>query len=160
MRKLAVLAGAAAAALVATSAAGAAGTSNVAVYGCYLAGGQTTRPANTELVARTGWAAKTRGLVRDFLEAQATTLTIDGGAPVDASSLYEEPAPRDTGDWAAFPSVPTGIVLAPGESVTLSFTITVSHRLTDGEVFANGEGGKPQFLDAGPFGYSCTVTGV
>jgi hypothetical protein len=67
--------------------------------------------------------------VQDFLQAQTTALTIGGGAPIDATSLYEEPVQGDTGGWASFATVPTGVVLAPGESVTLSVTVGTSHRL-------------------------------
>jgi hypothetical protein len=159
MRKLAILV-AAAVALGTTANASADGTSAVGVYGCFVNGGHVTRPAGTQLVAVTGWAAKTRGLVEDFLQAQTTTLVVNGSTPIDASSMYDEATTRDPGDWVSFVRVPTGVTLAPGESATLTFTLAVSHRLTDGELFANGERGRPQFLDTGAITYSCTVTGV
>lgn len=159
MRKLTTLA-AVAVALAATASASADGTSTIGVYGCFVNGGHVTRPAGTQLVAVTGWAAKTRGLVEDFLQAQTTTLVVNGATPIDASGMYDEATTRDQGDWVSFVRVPTGVTLAPGESATLAFTLTVSHRLTDGEVFANGERGRPQFLDRGAITYSCTVTGV
>lgn len=159
MRKLTILA-ATAVALAATATASADGTSTVGVYGCFVNGGNVTRPAGTEIVARTGWAAKTRGLVQDFLQAQTTTLDVSGRTSIDASTMYDEPATRGQGDWASFVNVPTGVTLAPGESVTLTVTLAVSHRVTDGLVFANGENGRPQFFEPGAIDFSCTVTGV
>ena len=158
MRKLTILA-AVTVALATAAGASADGTSIVPVYGCFVNGGHVTRPAGTELVAATGWAAKTRGLVEDYLQAQTTTLVVNGGSPVDASGLYDEPAARGEDSWASFVRVPTGMTLAPGESATLAFTIAVSHRVTDGLVFANGQNGKPLFYE-GAATFSCTVTGV
>src|SRR5919197_732200 len=81
---------------------------------------------------------------------------VNGGSPIDASGLYDAPMVRDPDGWVSFASVPTGVVLAPGESATLSFTLAVSHRVTDGLVFANGDSGKPLFFEPGAITYSCT----
>jgi hypothetical protein len=159
MRKL-VLAAAALAALVATTAPQAAGTSVVGAYACYLNGGHVERPAGTDVVVRFGWAAKTRGLVQDYLAAQTTAIAVDGGPPVDLSAGYDTPAPSGDG-WASFVDYDTGVVLAAGESTTFDLTLDVSHRLTDGITFANGESGMPLFGGPGELlAVHCTVTGV
>ena len=148
MRKLALLF--AVAALGVPASASADGTSTVGAYGCFLAGGQVTRPAGTEIVARFGWAATNFGLVHDFLQAQTTTLSVNGGTPVDVSDRYGAPA-GSQGDVGAFVNVPTGVVLSAGQSMTFEYVVSVSHLIFDGESF----GGPGVLADL-----TCTVTGV
>jgi hypothetical protein len=159
MRKL-VLVATALVALVASSAASATDTSIVGP-GCILAnGGHVTRPAGTDIVVRVGWVAKTPGLVQDFLGAQTTTVAVNDGPAVDLSGGYGAPEPSGA-DWASFTYDDTGVVLAPGESLTFDLTLDVSHRVTDGLLFANGSFGAPLFGGPGALvDGTCTVTGV
>ena len=154
MRKLALLL--AVAALAGPTTAAADSTSIVHMYGCVVAGGHVTAPAGTELVVRQGWGAKNVGLVHDFLNAQTSTLSINGAAPIDVSDAY---GPVTDG-FAAFANVPTGVVLATGESATFEFVVSLSHRILDGASFANGEFGEPAFGGPGLlWDFTCTVTG-
>jgi hypothetical protein len=158
--RILVAIGVAVAALVASSAASAADQSVASAYGCFLQGGHVYTPAGTEIVVRFGWAAKNRGLVEDFLKDQTTTISVNDGAPADVSDLYGDVIVHPVGA-AAFLHYGTGISLASGESLTFRLRTTISHRLLDGVVFADGEQGRPAFADAGTlFETDCTVTGV
>jgi hypothetical protein len=48
-------------------------------------GGQWTVPAGSDVVVAQRWEAKNAGLVQAFLNAQMTTLAVNGGAPLDIS---------------------------------------------------------------------------
>jgi hypothetical protein len=128
-----------------------AGTSVVGASACAASGGSVTRPAGTEIVVRQGWAAKTQGLVIDFLHAQTSTVSANGGTPADVSDLYGAPTGSAETGWRADVYYPTGIVLAPGESMTFRFVATVSHTISDGLTLA----GPGTLMD-----FTCTVTGV
>jgi hypothetical protein len=150
MWKAALLA-ALALALGTVSTARADGASVVGAYGCWAGGGQVTRPAGTEIEVRFGWAATTQGLVRNYLGAQTTALVVNGGAAQDVSGDYGPIAPYGTSYWASFVQEPTGVVLAPGESMTFVLAVTLSHLITDG-ISQAGPGTLGVF--------TCTVTGV
>jgi hypothetical protein len=153
--------GLAAAALFATSTAVAADQSVVGAYGCFLQGGHVYRPAGTSIVARFGWAAKTRGLVQDYLSAQTTTFSVNGSASADVSGSYSAVDEYEPGGFVTWVYYDTGIVLAPGESMTFHTELSVAHRLLDGVVFENGEKGRPLFGGPGTLlDIDCTVTGV
>jgi hypothetical protein len=148
------------AASLAAPASAAAQTSTVGASGCALAGGHVTRPAGTELVVRQGWAAATRGLVEDFLNAQTSIVTVEG-VTADVSARYNEPSGSTDAGWRADAFYRTGIVLTAGESVTFTFTASVSHQIHDGLVFADGTSGRPLFAGPGTvMDFTCTVTGV
>jgi DNA-binding beta-propeller fold protein YncE len=137
-------------------------TSVVNAFGCQLNGGQVFRPAGTEIVVRQGWGTSNRGLAMDFIQAQTTTVSVNGGAPVEISDGYNQPQPIEgsPSSWVTRVEYPTGMVLAPGESMTFRFVWSVSHRLHDGISFENGEFGKPLFGGPGTsLDVSCTVTG-
>ena len=158
MRKLALLL--ALAALSVPVSAAADGTSVVSAFGCIASGGHVTRPAGTDIVVRFGWIAKTPGLVQDYLQAQASTLAVNDGPTVDVSGTYGAPIAVGA-DWGAFAFYDTGVVLAPGQSMTFATSVTVSHRLTDGIVTASDANDKPAFGGPGAlFAGTCTVTGV
>jgi hypothetical protein len=129
-------------------------------FGCSLNGGNVVRPAGNEIVVRQGWSAKTRGLSQDFINSQTTLLSVNGGPAQDLSRTYTEPAQQADGSWLTRTITPTGIVLAPGESLTFDYSLTVSHRIVDGLSFENGEFGKPLFGDGTILDVTCTVTGV
>lgn len=134
----------------------------VNAFGCHLNGGQVSRPAGTEIVVRQGWSAKTHGLAMDFVQAQTTTVSVNGGAPVEISDGYSRPEfiAGSPSDWVTRVEYPTGEVLAPGESMTFRFVWSVSHRIHDGLLFENGEFGKPLFGGPGTLlDVTCTVRG-
>jgi hypothetical protein len=130
-------------------------------------GGHVTVPAGSTITVRFSDGEVTRGMLTDWLQAQTTTLTVNGGAPIDVSSLYSAPIQRPRGDWFSFLTYPTGITLAnPGDSMTFTVTATLSHLFA--EVF-NGplafelgfEPGPPTFSGPGIFATgTCTVTAV
>ena len=148
-------------ALVAASPAAATNQSVVGAYGCFLNGGHVYRPAGTDIVVRQGWAAKNGGLVQDWLNAQTTTFAVNGGAPVDASDSHTSIQGYPPGGFVSYVFYDTGIVLAPGESMTFHTVQSISRRLLDGIVFADGgDNGKPLFAEAGTqLDVTCTVTG-
>jgi hypothetical protein len=148
MRILAALA-LATAALAVPTAAWAYG-SEVNVYGCYASGGQVTRPAGTEIVVRQGWATVTQGESLDFIHAQRTTISVNGGPTVDLSRSWTMPQLYG-GYWTTFVFYPTGIVLGPGQSLTFHYVGAVTHRIYDGVSFS----GPGTQIDS-----TCTVTGA
>ena len=146
-------------AMVVSPVAGARADSTVAVGAtrCALDGGAATVAAGSAVTVRGGWAAATRGLVEDFLHAQQTTISVNGGPAVDISGSYQ----AASGNWRTDVFYPTGITLATGESLIFTLRVTTSHRLHDGLVFEDGTSGKPRFAEAGIlFAVTCTVTGA
>jgi len=142
-------------------AAASADTSTVGMLGCDLRGGNVTVPAGNDIVLRAGWGVKTQGMAIAFLNSQTTTVSTNGGTPADISGLYSDPAGSTPDGWFTLASYPTGIVLAPGESVTFHWVATVTHRLVDGATFDNGLFGRPFFFGPGVVtDLTCTVTGV
>src|SRR6266516_4538273 len=107
----------------------------VGTGGCVLVnGGQVTRPAGSTIIVRYGWGDVIRGNLVDFLHAQTTTLSINGGAPIDVSGLYPPPtqSPLFPSGWSSIWLYPTGITLAnAGDSVTWTVTVSVSHTLAE-----------------------------
>jgi hypothetical protein len=148
MRILAALA-LATAALAVPTAAWAYG-SDVGAYGCYVNGGQVTRPAGTEIVVRQGWIAAKRSQTLDFIHAQQTSVSVNGGTTVDLSGDWTTPRLVDNG-WRTDVFYPTGIFLGPGQSLTFHFVISVKHRIFDGFSY----GGPGTIVDS-----TCTVTGA
>ena len=148
MRILAALA-LATAALAMPTAAWAYG-SDVSAYGCYVNGGQVTRLAGTEIVVRQGWIAAKRSQTLDFIRAQQTTVSPNGGPTIDLSGDWTSPRP-DAQGWRTDVFYPTGIVLGPGQSLTFHFVLSVKHRVFDGLTY----GGPGTIVDS-----TCTVTGA
>jgi hypothetical protein len=124
--------------------------SEVSAYGCYVNGGQVTRPAGTEIVVRQGWVTATRSQSLDFVHAQQTTVSVNGGSTVDLSRDWTTPRSVDQG-WRTDVFYPTGIVLGPGQSLTFHFVISLRHRVFDGFSY----GGPGAIVDS-----TCTVTGA
>ena len=123
-------------------------------------GGNWTVPAGSEVVVAQRWEANTRGLVRDFLRAQSTDLTVNGGAPVDVSDQWGTIilVPADH-VYRTSMFLPTGVTLAAGESMTFDLVLALSHRLLDGLTLADGDSHKPLFFGPGvAFEFACTVT--
>ncbi len=135
------------------------GTSTTVVgIGVCAADGDHTRtaPAGTEIVLRIPWGAKSPGLVIDFLQDVTTTVLIDGVPVANADSFWStRPQRFDFGfgsAWWTFWTYPTGVVLAPGETLSVSPELFFSHLLFDGVgFFGPGVFGSPG---------TCTITGV
>jgi hypothetical protein len=120
-------------------------------------GGNLTVPAGSTITIREGVSEQTRGTLTDYLNAQTTTISVNG-TTVDVSAAWPAPEKRPTGDWSSFITYPTGITLGAGDSLSVVWTTTFAHVVP--EVFnpaAGGPAGKPGF-NAAPVTYACTVT--
>jgi hypothetical protein len=96
--------------------------------------GEIAVPADARIVVAVGWAAKNRGLVQNFLQAQTTTLRFDGGAPVDVSDSYGaiEGVQLDGGAFATRLLFDTGVTLSAGQSLEVDDELVFSHAVVDG----------------------------
>jgi hypothetical protein len=122
-------------------------------------GGNMTVAANSAITIRQGVAEQTHGILTSYLNAQTTTISVNG-TTVDVSDAWAAPEQRPTGDWASFIAYPTGIVLRAGESLSVVWVTTFAYVVP--EVFnpaAGGEPGKPNF-NSDPATFTCTVTAV
>ncbi len=96
-------------------------------------GGESTVPAGSRVVLALGWGAKNRGLMKSFLQAQKTTISIDGGAPIDLSDSYG-PIEDNEGGFASRIHHDSGVTLSAGESIQVDGTLAVSHVVPDGVI--------------------------
>ena len=103
----------------------------VRMVGCEAAGGETTVPAGDRIVVQQGWGAKNRGQMQTFLKAQTTTISIDGGDPVDVSNSYSAIQAHPDGGFVARWRYDTGVTLSAGQSVLVSSRLEVSHVVPD-----------------------------
>jgi hypothetical protein len=71
-------------------------------------------------------------LVQTFLQAQTTTISIDGGAAVDISDSYSAIEPHSDEGFASFIRHDTGVTLAAGESLQVDGMVAVSRVVPDG----------------------------
>lgn len=112
------------------------------VFGCQ--GGTQVVPAGSSITLRTGWLAASPGLVREYLGAEATTLTINGTVRREADDAVYWDSPADAvSHWL----YPTRVTLDAGESMTFHYVEELDHPLHDGIVQdADGHG----FAIAGP----------
>jgi hypothetical protein len=151
------------AALVAVAAAGtgsATTPATVSLIGCYFAsGGSVTVPAGVDLAVRFGVAEKNRGLTQNFISAQTTTASVNGVPLAGASGLWS--APEAVGNaFATFWSAPVGVLAAPGDSVVVSFQVSLSRPVPGGKDPATG---RQLFSGPGdilPAGFGCVITAV
>jgi hypothetical protein len=135
----------------------AAADSVVGATNCLLVnGGQVTRPAGSTIVVRNGFATKNYGIDVNFLNAQTTTLSVNGGPAVDISGSYGAPTQVSDGSWRSDAFYATGVTLAnPGDTMTFTISVSVSHRVAD----VQSEPGQPLFGGPGViFSGTCTVT--
>jgi hypothetical protein len=124
-------------------------------------GGSVTRPAGSTITVRQGIAEQERGILTAFLREQSATVSINGGAPVDLSRSWSDPAQPPLGGWVSFVEYPTGITLGVGDSLTIAFSVTLAHGLPEVLNPAGGFGaGQPAFNEPGTTTWTCTVTGV
>ena len=132
-------------------------------------GGHISVPAGTEIVVRQGISFRRRGTGVEYLgTAQTTLISVNDGTPVDVSDRFEplvfEPVTTDLGVvvwvWRSRVLYPTGISLAPGESLTFHFLQTLSRPVPDW-VFDDTGLWTFQFDGPGVFeDVTCTVTGA
>jgi hypothetical protein len=165
---LAALVGLSAMAGGTASTVGATTFSDVNPLSCASNGGQTTRPAGTELRLRFGENSYNLGDLIAWRNAQTTTVSINGGALIDLTNnfgpfTFEEPfyVTRNFYD--------TGITLQAGVSVSIVYDLELSHQVAFATNVGNvNPGNHPVFFEptttlalgfpAAP--WACTITGV
>ena len=137
-------------------------TAVVPAFPCaVIFGGQWTVPAGSDVVVAQRWEAKNTGLVQAFLNAQTTTLTVDGGAPLDISGEYVPISAAPGGGYFTRVAHDTGITLGAGDSLTFNVVISFSHRVLDGFTLADETSHRPLFFGPGvAFEFPCEVTGA
>src|SRR5262245_30202899 len=96
--------------------AGATSFSDVNPLFCAASGGQTTRPAGTELRLRLGENSYTSGNLVAWLNAETTTVSINGGPVIDLTNNFN-PITFEDPFYVTRNFYDTGIVLQPGVSV-------------------------------------------
>jgi hypothetical protein len=121
-------------------------------------GGEWTVPAGSRVVLALGWGAKNQGLVKQFLQAQTTTISLNGAAPVDLSDSYSAIEPRpDEEDFVSGVRHDTGVTLSAGESLQVDGMVVVSHVVASGllDEFTH----RPVlFRPEGPLTIRCRIT--
>jgi len=132
----------------------------VHMFRCADEGGETTVPAGSRIVLLFGWGAKNRGLVQAFLNAQTTTISLNGGAPIDISDSYspikELPTPPPERAFASNVRHDTGVTLSAGRSLQVDGTIVVSNPVVD---FFDETTHRPVLFQPGqPESFSCRIT--
>jgi hypothetical protein len=149
-------------ALLALPAVARAQTAVVPAFPCaVIFGGQWTVPAGSDVVVAQRWEAKTRGLVEAFLNAQTTTLSVNGGAPLDISGEYAPISAAPGGTYFTRVAHDSGITLGAGDSMTFNVVISFSHRVLDGFTLADETSHQPLFFGPGvTFEFPCEVTGA
>jgi hypothetical protein len=132
-----------------------AGTALVGAYGCFANGGQTTVPAGSTVGITQGIAETRRGVLQAYLNAQSTTVSVNGGAAVDLSAHWTAPSQQSDGSWLTRVRYDTGVTLAAGQSLTFRFEIVLNNPVPE------VTGGQPAFNPSGSQGvWACTVTAV
>jgi len=116
------------AASAASSRAGAASFSDVNPGFCAAFGGQTTRPAGTELRLRLGENSYTFGNLVAWLNAETTTASINGGPVIDLTNNFN-PITFEDPFYVTRNFYDTGIVLQPGVSVSFVYDLELSHQV-------------------------------
>jgi hypothetical protein len=95
------------------------------------------------------------------LNAISTIASIDGGPVADVDGYWSAPEPvwSDLWGaivWATYWTYPTGITVAAGDSITISYEWALSHQLVDGLVKIDDTNKLMHFT--GPYSFSCTIT--
>jgi hypothetical protein len=124
---------------------------------CQNEGGTQTVPAGSTITIRQGFSEQTLGILIAFLNAQTSTVSINGTS-VDVSNAWSAPAKTAAGDYSTRIAYPTGITLGAGDSLSIVWMTTLAHVVP--EVFnpaAGGSAGMPSF-NQGSITYTCTVT--
>jgi hypothetical protein len=136
---------------------------------CAINGGQTTRPAGTELRLRFGEASYNLGNLIAWLNAETTTVSIEGGPLIDLTNNFG-PITFEDPFYVTRNFYDTGIDLQPGVSVSILYDLQLSHEVAFATNVGNvNPGGHPVFFEpAGESGsggvavapWACTITGV
>ena len=126
---------------------------NVGAGGCILGqGGHVIRPAGSTITIRWGVFETNKGVAMNYLNAQSTSIVVNGGQPVDVSGDYGAPVLGD-GTWTTLVLYPTGVTLAnPGDTLTFSILVSLDRPLV--EVTNGLDGftpGLPIFWSAGTY---------
>ncbi len=118
--------------------------------GIFLDGAMNVDPGST-VYLNDGWSAKTRGLIVSFMHASTWVVTVNG-IKIDVRPYLKGPVDVD-GFWEVTWTVPTGITLAVGQSLTATDELILNHPNYDGfSLYPRGSVyGGPQ---------SCVVTGA
>jgi hypothetical protein len=99
---------------------------------CVRGSGETINaPPNTPISLRLGWFTSPRGAVKDFLQSEILDVSVNG-VPVQNVDSYWGPILQvDEGVWGVVWLYPTGISLNGGETMTVTFSLYISHTLTE-----------------------------
>jgi hypothetical protein len=92
----------------------------------------------------------TRSQDQQFIQAQRTFVSVNGGPQIDLSRDWTTPRQYDSA-WITWVFYPTGIVLAPGESMTFDYVASLRRSVFDGTSHA----GPGTVIES-----HCTVTGA
>jgi hypothetical protein len=168
IKLLAALAAVAAVAGGTASAVEATTFSDVNALSCAFNGGQTTRPAGTELRLRIGENSYNEGNLIAWRNAETTSAVINGGAPVDLTDNFG-PITFEDPFYVTRNFYETGITLQPGVSVSIVYDLELSHQVAFATNIGNvNPGNHPVFFEptttiaegfpAAP--WACTITGV
>jgi hypothetical protein len=142
--------------------------SDVNPLGCAAGGGQTTRPAGTELRVRLGENSYNKGDLIAWRNAQTTTVSINGGALIDLTNNFG-PFTFEDPFYVTRNFYDTGITLQPGVSVSIVYDLELLHQVAFATNVGNvNPGNHPVFFEptttialgfpAAP--WACTITGV
>jgi hypothetical protein len=165
---LAALVGLSAMAGGTASTVGATTFSDVNPLSCASNGGQTTRPAGTELRLRFGENSYNLGDLIAWRNAQTTTVSMNGGALIDLTNNFG-PFTFEDPFYVTRNFYDTGITLQPGVSVSIVYDLELSHQVAFATNVGNvNPGNHPVFFEptttlalgfpAAP--WACTITGV
>jgi hypothetical protein len=146
---------AAVAALAVPASSTAAKPSGVYLFECD--GGLVKVPAETPVNIWFGWFERNAGLVWNFLDAQTTTLTVDGVAVPDASSFWGPTEDRLSGGVVSYWQYSPGVLARPGDSVVVTVDVSLSRKLPEKD-----DDGNLVFVGPGSaFGaVTCTIVAV
>jgi hypothetical protein len=160
VRRLVLIAAALVVGLITAVAPASAAITVVNPFQCASAGGAVSRPAGSTILIRQGLAEQTRGGLAALLNAQTTTVSLNGGTAVDLTDAWSAPTSPGGDGWLATVEYPTEITLAAGQSLTFVFTLSLAHRVPEVQIPPlGGEPAKPAFNEGTQI-WACTVTGV
>jgi len=94
-------------------------------------GGDINVPQNTPISLRLGWFTSPLGAVQAFLQAKVLDVSVNG-VPVQNIDSYWSPILQvDQDVWGVVWLYPTGISLQGGATMTVTFSLYISHNLTE-----------------------------
>jgi hypothetical protein len=121
-----------------------------AACGLFLGGVMSVDPGST-VYLNDGWSAKTRGEIVSFMQASTWVVTVNG-TRIDVRPYLSGPV-NGGGFWEVTWTIPTGITLGLGDSLTATDDLILNHPNFDGfNLYPRGS------IFNGP--ESCLVTGA